>query len=90
MWQNEKQRNNAVEIARQAGALYDKFEGFVTDLTKVGKKMDEAKNEYKGAMNKLVEGRGNLITSVEKIKKLGAKAKKSLPQNIIERANEEV
>ncbi len=89
MWQNEKQRNNAVEIARQAGALYDKFEGFVIDLTKVGKKMDEAKSEYKGAMNKLVEGRGNLITSVEKIKKLGAKAKKSLPQNIIERASEE-
>jgi len=90
MWQNEKQQRNAIEIARQAGALYDKFEGFVTDLTKVGKKMDEAKTEYKGAMNKLVEGRGNLITSVEKIKKLGAKAKKSLPQNIIERASEDI
>ena len=89
MWQNEKQQRNAIEIARQAGALYDKFEGLVADLTKVGKKMDEAKNEYKGAMNKLVEGRGNLITSVEKIKKLGAKAKKALPQNIIERANED-
>lgn len=89
MWNNEKQQRNAIEIARQAGALYDKFEGFVTDLTRVGKKMDEAKNEYKGAMNKLVEGRGNLITSVEKIKKLGAKAKKQLPQNIIERAEEE-
>ena len=89
MWQNEKQQRNAIEIARQAGALYDKFEGFVTDLTRVGKKMDEAKIEYKGAMNKLVDGRGNLITSVEKIKKLGAKAKKSLPQNIVERAKEE-
>ncbi len=89
MWNNEKQQRNAIEIARQAGALYDKFEGFVTDLTKVGKKMDEAKTEYKGAMNKLVEGRGNLITSVEKIKKLGAKAKKALPQNIIERAKSE-
>ena len=89
MWQNEKQQRNALEIARQAGALYDKFEGFVTDLTKVGKKMDEAKLEYKGAMNKLVEGRGNLITSVEKIKKLGAKAKKTLPQKILERAKEE-
>ncbi len=89
MWNNEKQQRNAIEIARQAGALYDKFEGFVTDLTKVGKKMDEAKTEYKGAMNKLVEGRGNLITSVEKLKKLGAKAKKALPQNIIERANED-
>ena len=86
MWNNEKQQRNAIEIARQAGALYDKFEGFVGDLTKVGKKMDEAKTEYKGAMNKLVEGRGNLITSVEKIKKLGAKAKKALPQNIVERA----
>ncbi len=89
MWNNEKQQRNAIEIARQAGALYDKFEGFVTDLTKVGKKMDEAKTEYKGAMNKLVEGRGNLITSVEKIKKLGAKAKKSLPQNIIDRAQDQ-
>ena len=89
MWNNEKQQRNAIEIARQAGALYDKFEGFVIDLTKVGKKMDEAKDEYKGAMNKLVEGRGNLITSVEKIKKLGAKAKKSLPQNIIDRAEED-
>ncbi len=89
MWNNEKQQRNALEIARQAGALYDKFEGFVSDLTRVGKKMDEAKNEYKGAMNKLVEGRGNLVTSVERIKKLGAKAKKQLPQNIIERANED-
>ena len=89
MWNNEKQQRNAIEIARQAGALYDKFEGFVTDLTKVGKRMDEAKTEYKGAMNKLVEGRGNLITSVEKIKKLGAKAKKSLPQKIIDRAQDE-
>ena len=89
MWNNEKQQRNAIEIARQAGALYDKFEGLISDLTKVGKKMDEAKIEYKGAMNKLVEGRGNLITSVEKIKKLGAKAKKSLPEKIIERANED-
>lgn len=89
MWNNEKQQKNAIEIARQAGALYDKFEGLVTDLTKVGKKMDEAKTEYKGAMNKLVDGRGNLISSVEKIKKLGAKAKKSLPETIIQRANED-
>ena len=51
-----------MEIARQAGALYDKFEGFVADLVKIGKKMDEAKTEYEGAMNKLVDGKGNLIT----------------------------
>jgi len=89
MWNNEKQQRNAIEIARQAGALYDKFEGFVTDLTKVGKKMDEAKNEYRGAMNKLVEGRGNIIISIEKLKKMGAKAKKSIPDTILKRAEED-
>ena len=88
MWNNEKQQRNAIEIARQAGALYDKFEGFIADLTNVGKKMDEAKAEYQGAMNKLFEGKGNLIVSVEKLKKMGAKSKKSLPQNIIERAED--
>ena len=86
MWTNQKQQENALEIARQAGALYDKFEGFVTDLLKLGKKMDEAKAEYSGAMNKLVDGNGNLITAVEKLKKMGAKAKKSLPENILNRS----
>ena len=86
MWSNQKQQENSMEIARQAGALYDKFEGFVSDLIKLGKKMDDAKLEYQGAMNKLVEGNGNLISSVERIKKMGAKAKKSLPENIISRA----
>ena len=87
MWANQKQQENAFEIARQAGALYDKFEGFVSDLVKIGKKMDEAKVEYGNAMNKLVDGKGNLITSVEKLKKMGAKAKKALPDNILNRAD---
>ncbi|ELY1977900.1 DNA recombination protein RmuC [Flavobacterium psychrophilum] len=86
MWANQKQQENALEIARQAGALYDKFEGFVADLIKIGKKIDESKVEYSGAMNKLIEGKGNLITSVEKLKKMGVKAKKSLPESIINRA----
>jgi len=89
MWNNEKQQRNAIEIARQAGALYDKFDGLVKDLTGVGKKIDDAKKEYSAAMNKLVDGRGNLITSVEKLKKMGAKEKKSLPEAIIKRATEE-
>ena len=92
MWTNQKQQENAIEIARQAGALYDKFEGFVSDLIKIGKKMDEAKVEYSSAMNKLTEGKGNLVTSAEKLKKMGAKAKKSLPEAILKRAenNEEL
>ena len=92
MWTNQKQQENAIEIARQAGALYDKFEGFVSDLIKIGKKMDEAKVEYSSAMNKLTEGKGNLVTSAEKLKKMGAKAKKALPEAILKRAenNEEL
>lgn len=86
MWNNEKQQQNALEIAKQAGGLYDKFHGLVTDLTAVGKKMDDAKTGYSAAMNKLVEGNGNLITRVEKLKKMGAKAKKALPEAIIKRA----
>ncbi|MFK7832506.1 MAG: DNA recombination protein RmuC [Winogradskyella sp.] len=89
MWNNEKQQQNALEIAKQAGALYDKFEGLVTDLTGVGKKIDAAKTDYSAAMNKLVDGKGNLISRVEKIKKMGAKAKKALPESIIKRAAED-
>ncbi|RKR11216.1 DNA recombination protein RmuC [Flavobacterium sp. 90] len=87
MWTNQKQQENAFEIARQAGALYDKFEGFVTDLLRIGNKIKDTKTEYENAMSKLVDGRGNLISSVEKLKKMGAKAKKALPENIIARAS---
>ncbi|KQB42997.1 DNA recombination protein RmuC [Flavobacterium aquidurense] len=87
MWANQKQQENAFEIARQAGALYDKFEGFVTDLVRIGNKIKDTKTEYESAMSKLVDGRGNLISSVEKLKKMGAKAKKSLPENIVARAS---
>jgi len=86
MWANQKQQENAFEIARQAGALYDKFEGFVGDLVRIGNKIKDTKTEYENAMSKLVDGRGNLISSVEKLKKMGAKAKKSLPENIVARA----
>jgi len=89
IWKQEDQKKNVIEIARQAGALYDKFEGLVHDLMGVGKKIDSAKEDYSAAMNKLVEGRGNLVTSVEKLKKLGAKTKKSLPESILKRAEED-
>ena len=89
MWTNQKQQENAFEIARQAGALYDKFEGFVADLIKLGKKIDESKVEYQGAMNKLVDGSGNLIKRVENLKKMGAKTQKSLPENILTRAGKD-
>jgi DNA recombination protein RmuC len=88
MWNNEKQQRNALEIARQAGALYDKFQGLLSDLITIGKRIDDSKKEYANAMNKLTDGRGNLITSVEKLKKMGAKAKKSIPEKIIDKASQ--
>lgn len=90
IWQQEDQKKNVLEIAKRAGAMYDKFEGFVQDLLKIGKSINSSKESYDDAMNKLVDGKGNLIVSIEKIKKLGAKAKKSLPENILTRAEEEL
>ena len=89
MWNNEKQQQNAIEIARQAGALYDKFAGLIEDLMQVGKRMDDAKKEYGNAMNKLVEGKGNLINRVENLKQLGIKSQKNLPENVLKRAIDE-
>lgn len=80
MWRNEKQRQNAFEIAKQAGALYDKFYGLIVDLEQVKSKLSGAEQSFETAMNKLHTGKGNLISRVEKLKQLGAKAKKQLPK----------
>jgi DNA recombination protein RmuC len=70
IWKQEKQTQNAQEIARQAGALYDKFVGFSKDLLSVGKQLNSTKDFYDGAMNKLVDGRGNLIGRIENMRKM--------------------
>jgi DNA recombination protein RmuC len=87
IWRQESQNKNALEIARQSGEMLDKFAAFVDDLISVGKGLVGAKDNYDKAMNKLTEGRGNLISRSEKIKKLGAKASKSLPPSILNRAD---
>lgn len=89
MWNNEKQQRNALEIAKEAGKLYDKVVGVVEDFIKVGKQMDTAKTTYQGAMKKMTDGSGNVIGKLEKIKKMGAKANKQLPDSIIKRSEEE-
>ena len=84
IWRQENQTKNAMEIARQGGALYDKFVGFINDLDNIGKNIDRSKESYLNALNKLKTGRGDLISRVENIKKLGAKASKSIPEKFIE------
>ena len=83
IWQQENQTKNALEIARQSGALYDKFVGFISDMEKIGKGIANAQNNYNDAMNKLQTGSGNLINRVESIKKLGAKTSKELPKPML-------
>ena len=86
IWRTEYQNKNAAEIARQAGDLYDKFNGLVEDLIKVGKQMQLSRESYEEAMKKLSSGRGSLVSRTEKLKELGAKTSKSLPQSLLDRA----
>jgi DNA recombination protein RmuC len=87
IWKQEYQNKNVIEIAKQSGALYDKFVAFTEDLISVGNRIDQAKGTYVDAMKKLTEGPGNLVKRAEKIKKLGAKSTKTLPPNVLNRAD---
>lgn len=86
LWRQERQSQNAREIAERAGALYDKFVAFVQDLDEMGSRLQQLDKAYANARNKLVEGRGNLIGRAENLKLLGARASKSLPNDLLERA----
>ncbi|MBD9398286.1 DNA recombination protein RmuC [Pseudomonas sp. PDM11] len=86
LWRQERQSQNAREIAERAGALYDKFVAFIQDLDEVGMRLQQLDKAYSGARNKLVDGRGNLISRAENLKLLGARASKSLPPELLERA----
>ncbi|MBW1649735.1 MAG: DNA recombination protein RmuC [Deltaproteobacteria bacterium] len=81
LWKREKQNKNAMEIAKRGGLLYDKFALFYDQLLKVGDYMDKANLAWADSLAKLKTGKGNLMTHVEKIKQLGAKASKNLPND---------
>jgi DNA recombination protein RmuC len=89
IWRYEYQNKNAVEIAKRAGLLYDKFVAFAQDLEEVGKRIDQSQHAYELAHNKLMSGRGNLVAGVEKLKALGARASKQLPEHLREETLEE-
>lgn len=89
IWKQEHQNRNVLEIAKQSGALYDKFVTFTEDLISVGNRLDQAKSSYVDAMKKLTDGSGNLVRRAEKIRELGAKTSKQLPPSIVNRADED-
>ncbi len=84
MWLQEYQSQNVMEIARQSGALYDKFVGLIDDLQDIGSKLESTRKAYDNAMNKISTGKGNLISRAQKIKELGAKTKKEIPQDLLD------
>ncbi|WP_312934659.1 DNA recombination protein RmuC [Pseudomonas sp.] len=86
LWKQERQTQNAREIAERAGWLYDKFVLFIQDLDELGNRLQQVDKAYAAARNKLCEGRGNLVSRSEQLKLLGARASKSLPADLLERA----
>jgi len=84
IWRYEQQNKNAQEIASKAGALYDKFVNFVSDLEVIGSRIESTQTAYRDAHNKLTSGKGNLVRRAEGMRELGAKVSKSLPQNLVE------
>ncbi len=86
-WRQDQQNRNVAEIAARAGALYDKFAGFINDLSDVGNKLEAAQKAHGDAVQKLCKGKGNLVNRVEALKQLGAKAKKTIPEEFIDPEN---
>jgi len=86
IWRYEHQTQNAQDIAKKAGDLYDKFHGFVDALENIGKNLDRAKDSYNTAFDRLSTGKGNLIKRTEDIRKLGVKTKKVLSEQLTDSA----
>lgn len=83
LWTRDKQTKNALLIAEEGGKLYDKFVGFIDDMQAIGESLNKANEAHQSALNKLKNGRGNIMSKVQKLQELGAKASKSLPKNFI-------
>lgn len=87
LWKREYQNRNSLEIAERGAKLYDKFVGFVDNLEKIGRNIDLAKNVYNDAYKQLYTGNDNLVIQTQKLKSLGIKNKKDLPQSLIDNSN---
>ena len=88
IWQQENQTKNAFEIARLGGVLYDKMVGFIDDFQKIKRSLEAADKAYNDALGKMSTGKGNMLNTATRIKELGAKAGKTIPQNLLQDAGE--
>jgi DNA recombination protein RmuC len=89
LWRIEKQNLNAIQIAEKAGALYDKFFGFLDNMEGVKKKLQDANTTFDEAYKQFYTGRGSMINRAEELKKMGANATKQIPDKLIRQTPEE-
>lgn len=87
LWKREYQNRNAQQIAERGAKLYDKFTGFVENLKEIGKHLDKAKGVYEESFSQLSAGKDNLVLQATKLKTLGIKNKKELPEDLVRDAN---
>lgn len=90
IWKFEQQSKSSLEIARRAGLMYDKFRGFIEEIEKIGKYLDNCRTGYDNALLKLTRGRGNLISQAEQLRELGVQVKKELPKSITDIADHDL
>ena len=84
IWRVERQNKNAEEIAVRAGKIYDKFVGYISDMSEIGNRIEQASRAHDNAMKKLSNGRGNLVGQMQTLKEMGAKANKAIPEKLLE------
>ena len=84
LWKQEKQSRNVIQIADEAGKLYDKFVGFLDDFKSIGSSISKTQQNYDNAFSKLSSGNGNVIGKIVKLKELGAKSNKQIDKNLLE------
>ncbi|MGB1319114.1 MAG: DNA recombination protein RmuC, partial [Flavobacteriales bacterium] len=89
IWKQDRQTKNAIQIAQKSGDMYNKFVGFVEDMQKIGSRLNSTQTAYNDGMKKLSEGTGNLVKRAEELRKMGAKANKQLPSEILGLENED-
>src|SRR5882757_2011222 len=88
LWKQEEQVRNVQQIAERGAELYDKFAGFVDDLSRLGARIEQTRNAYDAAFDKLTRGRGNLVRQVEMLRSLGVQPAKRLPRQLMQRAED--
>lgn len=90
LWRYEHQNQNAKQIAERATRLYDKMRLFIDDMLSLGQSLEKSQLNYQQAMNKLSQGRGNMVGQIEGFRSLGVEVKKPINNAVTDGALDEL